>query len=89
MKELDHQKYDYNFSWLADKIQPTLRALKDKHFDDYQMAGHIQQIINDELYDLWIRWMCEQEVYMSKIKPKDGQSFVLWLQGGCPIEKDD
>ena len=81
-------EYEYAYDWLADVLHPTLRALKDRYFDEYQMANHIQTIVENELYDLWIRWITEQEVYMSKMNPKNGKSFVLWLQEGCPIEKD-
>ena len=88
MKDEKKIEYEYAHDWLSAVLQPTLRALKEKHFDEYQMATHIQTIVENELYDLWIRWTSEQEVYMSKMNPKNGKSFVLWLQEGCPIEKD-
>lgn len=87
-KELNHEKYEYDFSWLSEVIRPTLRAIKESYFNEYQMADHIQKIVENELYDLWIKWVSEEEVTMSKINPKSGDSFVIWLQKGCPIKKD-
>jgi len=78
-------KYDRDYRWLADKIQPTLKALRKRYFDDYQISEHIQQIVLDELYELWIRWMGEQEVRWSALNNK---SFILWLEDGCPIAED-
>ena len=87
MKDKKRTEYEYAHDWLSDMLHLTLRALKDKDFDEHQMASHIQTIVENELYDLWIKWTTEQEVYMSKMNPKNGKSFVLWLKEGCPIYK--
>jgi len=80
------KKIEYAHDWLSTILRPTLGALKGKNFDEYQIASHIQSITENELYDLWIRWTTEQEVYMSEINPKNGMSFVFWLKEGCPVE---
>ena len=85
MKKETKPRIEKSPDWLADLIQPTLRALKDSYFDEYQMSRHIQKLVENELYDMWIKWTSEQEV---KWTAKNKESFILWLKAGCPCEVD-
>ena len=60
--------------WLKDKIEHILRASNTAPHDE--IAGLIEKIAMNELYDLWVSWIGDDNV---KWKADSKESFVLWL----------
>jgi hypothetical protein len=62
-------------SWLHDTIQPILKA--KGVVGDYDVAELIEEIAENELYELWTLWLDKDEATW---KSKSKKSFILWLK---------